>query len=139
MASFVDALEYKPDNFIVAPKDDWKIISLGRSKRKGIQPRFCLPNCELYLRDKDSKCGRFYECVEFVFDMHTINEGDLMYNVLFATEAHPPYDGLSWWVNEEQLILMMGKDSRGYISIEAGRNIVKAMVSEYNKLLDKGN
>jgi hypothetical protein len=139
LSSFLDAIDYRPDNFIVAPKEEWKIVSSGRSKKTAKQPRFCKPNCDLYIKDKDGKCGRFYECTEFIFDMHQIKEGDLLYNVLFATENSPPYDGLSWWVNEEQLILVMGMNTQGFVSLEVGRNVVRYMVSEYNKLLDRGH
>jgi len=137
LSTFVDALDYKPDSFIVAPRSDWHIISIGRAKKQGTQPRFCLPTCPYYLKDKDGKCGIFYECNHFVFDMHHINDGDVMFQVVFATEDHPPYDGLGWWVSEHQLVETMGRNDEGAIYPELGKRIVDGMVAKYHQLIKK--
>lgn len=134
MSTLIDALDYKPDNFEVAPKEEWTIMGIGNSKRSGTQPRFCAANCEDYLEDKDKKCGRFYECDKFVFDMHKIEEGERLLLVLFATEDSPPHDGLSWWVSEKQLVETMGLRPNGQVDLELGQKIVDAMIDEYMAL-----
>jgi hypothetical protein len=135
MAQLIDALEFKPDNFLVAPKEEWRIMSLGPAKRPGTQPRYCAANCEFYLKDKDGKCGIFFECDHFVFDMHRIEMGDAMVFVLFATETTPPYDGLGWWVSERQLVEVMGTLPNGKVDMERGGKIVDAMIDEYMALV----
>ena len=132
--SMIDALEFKPDNFIVIPKEEWRIMSMGTAKRPGVQPRFCWPNCEHYLREKDDKCGRFYECDYHVFDMHKIERGESMMLVMFAQSNEDPDDGLSWWVSEKQLVETMGKRPSGEVDVELGKRIVTAMLAEYNAL-----
>ena len=57
-----------------------------------------------------------------------------MVQVLFATEASPPYDGLCWWVSEKQLVEVMGRRPSGQIDLEVGKKIVTAMIEEYNAL-----
>lgn len=134
MPSMIDALDFKPDSFQVAPKEEWRIMSMGTAKRSGTQPRFCAPNCEFYLRDKDGRCGRFYECTQLVFDMHKIEKGDTLIQVMFGTETKEPYDGVAWWVSEKELIETMGRRPSGQIDLELGKKIVSAMISEYNAL-----
>ena len=131
---FIDALDYKPDNFLVAPLEDWRILSVGHSKRGGTQPRFCAAACEYYIKDKDKKCGRFFECEYYVFDMHRIEKDEMMVLVLFATETTPPYDGLSWWLSEKQFVKAMGRRPNGTTDLEYGQRIVDAMIAEYNAL-----
>jgi hypothetical protein len=134
MAQLLDILEFKPDNFLVAPKEEWRIMSIGSSKKAGTQPRYCAANCEDYLKDKDQKCGRFYECTKLVFDMHKIDNGESMILIMFATETDPPYDGLAWWVSEAQLVETMGRLPNGHIDIELGKKIVSAMLKEFHAL-----
>lgn len=134
MGQMIDVLDYKPDNFQVAPKHEWRLFSMGHAKRGGTQPRFCAANCPDFLNDKDGRCGRFYECNQMVFDMHQIKSGESIMLVMFATETDPPHDGLSWWVSEAELIRTMGKDVNGDIDEERGRKIVDAMIAEYNAL-----
>jgi hypothetical protein len=134
MAQFLDILEFKPDNFLVAPKEEWRIMSMGSAKRAGVQPRYCAANCEFYLQDKDKKCGIFYECDHYVFDMHSIEMGQALVFVLFATETTPPYDGLGWWVSETQLVEVMGTLPNGRVDTERGKQIVTAMLDEFMAL-----
>ena len=134
MAQMIDALEFKPDNFLVAPKEEWRVMSMGPAKRSGIQPRYCAANCEFYIQDKDKKCGIFFECDHYVFDMHRIEMGEAMVFVLFATETTPPYDGLGWWVSEKQLVEVMGKLPNGTVDTERGIRIVTAMIEEFTAL-----
>ena len=135
MATLIDALDYKPDKFNVLKKEEWRIMSMGHSKRAGVQPRFCAPNCEHYISDKDAKCGRFYECEYFVFDMHKIEKGESLVQVMFATDIDDPETGLAWWVSEKQLVEVMGKKPNGRIDLELGQKIVSAMISDYNSLV----
>ena len=134
MSRMIDALDFKPDSFEVAPKEEWRVMSVGHAKKSGVQPRFCAPNCAYYIRDKDGKCGRFFECSYFVFDMHTIKRGEMLIQVLFGTETKEPYDGVSWWVSEKQLIEVMGRRPSGGIDSDLGKRVVSAMISEYNAL-----
>jgi hypothetical protein len=134
MTKFIDALDFRPDSFKVAPKHEWRIMKAGRSTRTGVQPRFCGPNCEFYLQDADKKCKIFYECDHFVFDMHTIAEGEIIFEVMFATEETPPYDGLSWIVSETQLRTVLGRKLNREVDEDKGRKKVNEMLDEYNAL-----
>ena len=134
MAQLLDALEFKADNFLVAPREEWRIMNVGKAKRSATQPRFCAANCEDYLADKDKKCGRFFECTELIFDMHNIEKEESVVLVMFATEINPPYDGLSWWVSEKQLVITMGTKLNGQVDSDLGRRIVDAMIKEYTAL-----
>lgn len=134
MAAMIDVLDFKPDSFKIAPKEEWRIMSVGHAKRSGIQPRFCAPNCEKYLRDRDEKCGRFFECKYFVFDMHKIEEGESVLQILFGTETREPYDGVAWWVSEKHLIEIIGHRPSGKVDLELGKKLVSAMISEYSNL-----
>jgi hypothetical protein len=134
MAQFIDVLEFKPDNFLVAPREEWRVMSVGKAKRAARQPRFCAANCEDYLQDKDGKCGRFFECSRLVFDMHEIKMGESVVLVLFATETDPPYDGLSWWISEKELVKTMGTLPNGLVDLVRGSKIVDAMIKEFTSL-----
>jgi hypothetical protein len=109
MSKIIDVLDFKPDSFDIAPEEEWRIMSAGNALRTKTQPRFCWPNCSLYIRDKDEKCGIFYECDSWVFDMHKIEKDTTVYLIMFATESDPPYDALGWWVSEDYAIKTWGQ------------------------------
>lgn len=108
MSKFIDSLDFKPDNFSVAPRAQWSIIGLGIARKSKKLPRFCLPNCEFYRRDIDGGPLCYDECNKFVFDTHVVNRDDSIINLVFGTMADDPHTGVSWWVGEKYLRELLG-------------------------------
>lgn len=123
MAKIIDSLEYVPDSFDVAPKEEWSIMQINEAKVSKNLPRFCLPACEFYLADSDKVCKRLYECDYYVFDAHVVEKGEKVYDVVFATKQNDPHCGLMWRVGDKYLRQLLG-DARVEFLLQKYYNLV---------------
>jgi hypothetical protein len=108
MSRFVDSLDYRADNVIVAPFWEWKIVQVNVSKVNKIVPRYCQPTCPDYRQDSDFRCKLEHECKSFVFDIHIVIPGERVFDVLFATNVQNPHEGFAWRVGEQYFREMLG-------------------------------
>lgn len=123
MGKIVDSLDYRADNFEVAPLEDWRIMQAGIAKKSKKLPRFCRPACEYYQPDSDKSCKLAFECEYFVFDTHVVSEGEKVFTVLFGTNSLDPNEGVAWQVGEKYL--------REYLTDE----VVNGMLKDFYKLI----
>ena len=110
MAKMIDSLDYRADNFEVAPQEDWRIMQVGIAKRPRKLPRFCRPACEYYMPDVDKGCKLVYECEYYIFDTHVVKDGDNVVTVLFGTSTIDPNEGVAWQVGEKYLREYLGNE-----------------------------
>ena len=124
MGRFVDSLDYRADNVVLAPFWEWRIVQINVSKVNIVVPRYCQPTCPDYRQDVDFKCKMANECESFVFDQHIVIPGDRVFDVLFATNANNPHEGFAWRVGEAYFREMVGNER------------VDRMIDEYFDLIE---
>jgi hypothetical protein len=108
MSRFIDSLDYKADNVVVAPFWEWRIIQINVARVSKLVGRYCQPTCPEYRKDTDFRCQLANECKAFVFDQHVVRVGERVFDVLFATNSNDPHEGFAWRVGEDYFREMFG-------------------------------
>jgi len=121
MAKFIDSFDFLPDNYIVAPRHEWRIMRMVGAKVTKVVPRLCLPACEFFRKDIDGGPLCYYECNHYIFDKHKVKRGEVLLDILFATNPSNPHEGFSWLVGEK------------YLRKEWGGKVVDRLIKQYNE------
>ena len=105
---YLDSLDFKFDHFTVIPKNEWRVLAVGKAKKPIDFTRFCRPNCEYFKKDLDGFPICIYGCQYYIFERHIINTGESIVNLLFAVNDKNPHEGISIWIGEKYLRLFLG-------------------------------
>jgi hypothetical protein len=123
---FVDSIDYMADTIEVAPDYEWRVMEINIARVSKIVPRYCQPTCPDYRKDHDQVCLKVDkdvdECTSFIFDMHKVERGEKVLDVMFGTSTLNPHQGYAWRVGESYLRYLLG-DKR-----------VDKMISDFIKL-----
>jgi hypothetical protein len=108
MAKFLDMFDLTTDNFMVMPRNEWRIVGMGKARKNIKVVRFCRDHCEFYKEDHDHYPLCFDDCKFWIIDKHIIMTGEPMVNLLFATNVNDVNEGFSMWIGENYLRKFIG-------------------------------